>query len=83
MRKKFFVPCACNVRFFCNINKTNGMERKTKPRKEAKKKQDEKVCTIERVDLGRGGTYCRPCYRKRSDMNENNSKRRKGCSVPE
>ena len=78
MGKKSFVTCASKKCFFCKMNKTNGMEHKPKSRKEAKRKHDEKVCSIERVDLGRGCSYCQPCYRKRSDMSETNSQKRKG-----
>ena len=35
--------------------------------KEKKRKRDEKVCTGERVDIGKESTYCRPCYRARKD----------------
>ena len=80
MRETPFEPCACKKCFFCKVGKTNGMEHKPRSRKEAKRKRDEKVCSIERVDLGKGGSYCRPCYRKRSHINENNSQRRRGCS---
>ena len=64
MQKKTFVPCACK-KIFCKTGKTNGIEQKPKSRKEAKRKQDEKVCTLERVDIGKGPNYCKPCYRVR------------------
>ena len=64
IRKKSFVTCACKKCFFRKMNKTNGIDHKTKSRKEVKRKHDEKVCSIERVDLGRGCSYCRPCYGK-------------------
>ena len=80
MRQKAFVPCACKKCFFCKMNKTNGMEHKPKSRVEAKRKRDEKVCTIDRVDLGRGCSYCRPCYRNHSNTSETHSERRKACS---
>ena len=64
MQKKTFVPCACK-KIFCKIGKINGIEQKPKYRKEAKRKQDEKMCTLERVDIGKGPNYCKPCYRAR------------------
>ena len=36
-------------------------------KKEKKGKRDEKVCTVERVDIGKGSSYCKPCYRARRD----------------
>ena len=70
MRKKSFVPCSCKKCFFCKVKKTNGMEHTPKSRKEKKRKRDEKICTAERVDLGKGSSYCRPCYRAhRSNSN--------------
>ena len=59
---------------------TSGIDHSPTSRKEKKRKRDEKVCSIERVDLGRGGSYCRPCYRKQSNMSETHTQKRKGCS---
>ena len=80
MRKKSFVPCACRKCFFCNMNKTNGMEHRPRSKKEAKRKRDEKVCSIERVDLGKGSSYFRSCYRKQSNIRESHSQKRRNCS---
>ena len=58
----------CHVlarKLFYNIVKTNRIEYKPKFRKEAKRKQDEKVCTLERVDIVKGTNYYKPCYRAR------------------
>ena len=89
MRKKSFVPCECKTFFFCKMGKTNGIDHKPKSRKEAKRKRDEKVCTMDRVDIGKGGSYCRPCYRTQRDdkslkesvaeRNGNYSSTRLGC----
>ena len=80
MRKKSLVPCACKKCFFCKMTKTTGMDHTPISKKDRKRKHDEKVCTIERVDLGKGGSYCRPCYRKRTDISETNSQKRRACS---
>ena len=39
------------------------MEHKPRSRKEKKMKHDDMICTTERVDIGKGGSFCRPCYR--------------------
>ena len=43
MRKKSFVPCACQKCFFCKVKNTTGMEHTPKSRKEKKRKRDEKI----------------------------------------
>ena len=74
MRKKSFVPCACETCFFCKIKKTNGMEHKPRSRKEKKRKHDDMICTTERVDIGKGSSYCRLCYRThKTNSSEKNS----------
>ena len=55
MRKKSFVPCDWeNIYIYYKTSKTNGIGHRPKSRMEAKKKRDEKVCTMDRVDIGRG-----------------------------
>ena len=54
MQTTSFVRCACNNCFSCNMGKTNDMENIPESRKEVERKYDEKVCTVERVDIGNG-----------------------------
>ena len=44
---------------------TTGIYHIPKSKREKKRKINEKVCTLERVDIGKGGSYCRPCFRLR------------------
>ena len=70
--KTSFVSCACKKCFFGNMNKSNGIEHKPISIKESKRKHYENICSIEGVDLVEGYSYCRPCCRKWSAINENN-----------
>ena len=80
LRQQNYIPCGCKKCFFCMNGMTSGIDHSPTSRKEKKRKRDEKVCSIERVDLGRGGSYCRPCYRKQSNMSETHTQKRKGCA---
>ena len=83
MRRKQFVPCECKRCFFCKMGKTNGIDHKPKSRKETKRKRNEILCTKDRIDLGKGCTYCRPCYTARQidkTLQETYGVRRMKCS---
>ena len=69
MRQDSFVPCGCKKCYFCLNGHTTGIAHKAK-------KQKVKVvevrtglvtwteqCTTKRVNLNRGCSYCRQCYR--------------------
>ena len=65
LRQQNYIPCGCKKYFFCNNDMTSGIAHTPTSKKEKKRKRDEKVCTIERVDIGKGSIHCRPCYRAR------------------
>ena len=58
---------------------TNGIDHIQRSRKEKKRKRDEKE-RVNLCNLGKGGSYYRPCYRKRSNIKEGYSQRRRDCS---
>jgi hypothetical protein len=71
IRQHAFIPCDCNNCFFCPKGLTTGIEHK-KPEvtKMVFIQHDNshtvvtKGCTDKQVDLTRGGSYCRMCFRK-------------------
>ena len=80
MWKKSFIQYVCNKHFFCEIDKTNGTKYKPKSRKNAKRKRDEKLSPIERVDIDKDGSYCRSCYKKWCNIIEIHSQKRRNFS---
>lgn len=70
---KILVPCVCKNISFYKINKTISYINQISEKK--KRKHDEKVYSIERVDLGKGCSYCRPCFEKWSNITDNISKK--------
>ena len=52
-----FIPCDCNNCFFCPITKTVFIQHDNSH-------TVAKGCTDKQVDLTRGGSYCRMCFRK-------------------
>ena len=70
--------------FFCKNVMTTGIDHTPTSKKEKKRKRDQRVCIGERVDIGKGWSYCRPCYRARKDddsLIENTIKRKKSCAT--
>jgi hypothetical protein len=70
IRQREFIPCDCNNCFFCLKGLTNGIAHK-KPRQTKtlfiqcnNSRTVQKGCTDKQVDLKRGCSYCRMCFRK-------------------
>ena len=68
MRTGDFIPCNCKKCYFCLNEHTSGIaheNRKRLPVVEYKcgTRVKTKKCLVVRVDLGKGGSYCRMWYR--------------------
>ena len=72
MRGDDFVPCNCNKCYFCvNGHYTSGIAHTRRKRAAAVPIIEYKCntcirteeCLIERVNLGKGSSYCKMCYR--------------------
>jgi hypothetical protein len=75
MRQKDFVPCECQVCFFCINGFTNGIGHRKKKTRTIFVQHDNswtltKHCTEKRVKLNKGSGYCRMCYRKQVNGTE-------------
>ena len=67
MRTGDFIPCNCKTCYFCLNGHTSGIahvNRKRPPVVEYKceTRVKTKKCSVVRVDLGKGNSYCRMCY---------------------
>ena len=61
---------------------TTGIDHTPTSKKEKKRKRNEKVCTVERVNISMCGVYCKPCYRARKNddnINETTIVRKQNC----
>ena len=84
MRASGFVPCDCKKCFFCLNGRTSGIrhardetvtvEYKCGTRKRTKK------CSRDRVDLQKGGSYCRMCFRASWNTEGTAAQRRRKCN---
>ena len=71
MQKDMFVPCNCKKCFFCQCGVTGvvsgvpreGVKRKAVFHFKCGARKVTKGCTEVRVDLDKGASYCRMCYR--------------------
>ena len=68
MRSGEFVPCGCEQCYFCINGFTTGVAHATKKRKaeiqfKCGSRLRTKKCTDFRVNLEKGGAYCKMCYR--------------------
>ncbi len=76
MRQSQPLPCKCNKCFFCLNSLTTGLDHKCQKSTITHFVQHDRTrtktvdCTDKRVNLGRGTSYCRQCYRERSGTKE-------------
>jgi hypothetical protein len=76
MRQSQPLPCECNKCFFCLHSLTTGLDHKRQKTTITHFVQHDRTrtktvdCTDKRVNLGRGTSYCRQCYRERSGTKE-------------
>ena len=83
MRTGDFIPCNCKKCYFCLNGHTSGIahaNRKRPPVVEYKcgTRVKTKQCSVVRVDLGMGGSYCRMCYMN-TEMTGSTAEKKKKC----
>ena len=77
MKKDAFIPCDCNKCYFCLNDHTLGIAHAPQKRKahrptaivyKCNTRQKVETCNdvTEKVDIMKGGDYCKMCYRKQS-----------------
>ena len=92
MRKDDFIPCDCDKCYFCLNGHTLGIDHAPKKRKahrptailyKCNTKMKVETCkdVKERVDIMKGGNYCKMCYRKQDKKGSTFPERKKKCNT--
>ena len=87
-----FIPCNCKKCYFCLNGHTSGIAHANRKRPpvvgyKCGTRVRTKKCSVVRVDLGKGGSYCRMCYRNTGKTSSTAEKKRKckysrlGCAI--
>ena len=68
VRKQNYIPCGCNICFFCRNGKTHGIDHMSKGQKRATSFKVKNKCVEERTNIGKTHT-CNVCYKKMKAAN--------------